>query len=257
MFLKKLKLLRNEQYRKKIKRITEFHYEAVLDGEKVNLGTLNLQEQREFCEEGLFVKESLLDGESNTIHSNGYHYENGVVVEESWFNEKNQLTEKLVFTYDEQGNEIETKIFNENGELINVWNKKYDERGNRIESCVSNADKELISETRYFYDDENNLIEVHDLDDESQLVEKNVYHYNEENLKVQSQNYDEETLSETEKFKYDEHQNVTEIESDEDGEVQKFSFEYVYNEDGVWIKKICFADGLATEVIVRELECYN
>ena len=72
---------------------------------------------------------------------------------------KHSLSSRIIYKYDEQGNEIEMNNHNSDGSLRARYTYKYDEQGNEIEQNIYNSDGSLSSRYKYKYDEQGNEIE--------------------------------------------------------------------------------------------------
>lgn len=204
--------------------------------------------------------------------------ENGNKIEENNFNSKGQLHYKLIYKYNEKGNLFEssslpnkygkskqTYHYNTKGKLtkINYYrNEKffmedyyqYDDKGNLIDYSSWTADpKKLQWQTHFKYNEQGNLIEKeHHRSENNSYVE--TFKYDDKgNIIIIEKGADEKTT-----YVYDEKNNVIQkTYYNEKDEIQRsLNFEYEYDNNDNWTKRVAFILDKPGAISIREYEYY-
>jgi YD repeat-containing protein len=213
--------------------------------------------------------------------------ESGKITEEIYFNLDDSLRFKYVLTYDENERLIRNESFHddysertrtnykydEQGKLIEevhyarilkkttglILNHKktfsYDENGNLIEENFSNGNPYFDQKKTYKFDDNANLTNQLDLDADGQLKDKSMYKYDEHGNKTEFTYRDVGGAITTFLYKYDANGNL--IEEGTKGSSIKTSYEYDYDNQGNWIKKIQFSSKNAECIVIRVIEYWK
>ena len=111
---------------------------------------------------------------------------------------------------------------------------EYDDKGNKIEENIYKSDGSLDYKDTYEYDNKGNKIEFNEYDSDGSLLWKF-------------------------RLEYDNIGNIIEsIEYDSDGIVEsEGSFEFEYDENLNWVKKIEHKNTIPNKIIEREIEYYD
>ena len=170
------------------------------------------------------------------------------------------LITKRIYKYDENGNMIEKIMYRADGSLRDKYVYKYDKNGNRIEKSEYNSDEELKRKYIYKYDEKGNRIEKSKYKSDGNLRYKYIYKYDEEGNSIETSKYkSNESLDFKFTNKFDE--NGNKIESNKfnsEGSLKsEWNYEYQYDEQGNWIKKVGFENGTPTYIREREFEYYK
>lgn len=149
------------------------------------------------------------------------------------FNGALSFSNHLNYKYDNQGNQIEWSSYDSSGNLTSKVKSKYD-KNKIIEEEYSDGEKRI-----YIYDDRGNQIEMtRDLNNFGLGFVKFFYTYDKYGNKIR----EEQSQSNNEDYKVWNFANT---------------YEYVYDENGNWIKKVEFIRGKAESIIEREFEYYK
>lgn len=187
---------------------------------------------------------------------------NGNQIEVKYYNQDGIERIFITYLYDEYGNMIEEKrfdVFNGVLSFSSHLTYKYDKQGNQIEYNTYDSDNNLASKVKSKYD-KNKIIE-----EEFSDGEKRIYIYDDKGNQIEmTQDLNNFGLGFVKfMYTYDIYGNVIREEqsqsNNEDYKVWNFAntYEYVYDDNGNWIKKIEFIRGKAESIIEREFEYYK
>jgi len=210
--------------------------------------------------------------------------ETGNKIEENWYNSDGSLNFKLIYKYDENGNKIEAIYYTSSGHSDEKLTYKYDQQGNQIEINLYNSDGSLNIKRTYKYDKKGNQIEENEYNSDGSLNKKWTYKYDKKGNKIKENwyNSDGNLVSKCD-YKYDKKGNKNEfiiyhldgsismtIKYDENGnkigeinhtpkDIYPFAtYQYEYDKQKNWTKKIEFEDGCILETITeREYQYYE
>jgi hypothetical protein len=201
-----------------------------------------------------------------TKYSWTYKYElkNGYITEQEYYGGK-KLTFKCIVIYDTINNSQYTiELFDRNEGYKNdsIVKKEIDSIKNRIKN---NYPKKEIIKKSGEYDLNGNLIK-----EEDSIWGKSEYKYDSLNniIEYKRSDYPEKGQIKTISYKYDEFNNVIEINREFNypvefpipvgggrGHYKKENFRYVYNKDGLWIKKYWIVEG--KELLIEKRKFYK
>ena len=168
--------------------------------------------------------------------------------------------------YDKDGNKTEWNRYNLDGSLDKKSTYKYDEKGNRIEKNSYNSDgsystvNNFDGKSTYKYDEKGNITERVLRSDSAQEKRKYTSKYDEKGNKIENNRYNSDgSLSFKYTSKYDEKGNKIENnEYNSDGSLdKKKTYEYEYDKQGNWIKRIEFTNGIPEYILERQYEYYD
>ena len=204
--------------------------------------------------------------------------ENGNTIETNNVNSKGKLHDKSIYKYNDKGNLFESstlykenettkQIYNYNtkGKLIGInyfRNEKffmedyyqYDDKGNLIDYSSWTVDpKKLQWQTHFKYNEQGNLIEKeHNRSENDSYVE--TFKYDDRgNIIIKKGGLDEKTT-----YVYDEKNNVIQkTYYNEKDEIQRsLNFEYEYDNNDNWTKRVAFILDKPGAISIREYEYY-
>ena len=139
-------------------------------------------------------------------------------------------------------------------------NKKYDENGNVTERNDYNSDGSLEVKTTYKYDENGNETEKNYYNSDGSLGDKRTHKYDENGNKTERNSYNSDgSLSKKKTYKYDKKGNEIEVNKyNSDGSLRsKYIYKYEFDEQGKWIQKIIFMDGIPEIIRERQYEYYD
>ncbi len=206
-------------------------------------------------------------------------------IEEAECNSEGKLLTKTVWEYDKQGKLIrETRFEGEVKKRVS----RYNSRGQETETVHYQFDGKLSSSYFYEYDPEGNLTvkgtvsynsrgqrtkkSVDKYDTQQNLIEnavyfypagdpgwKTVYQYDNFGNLTQRKYYGSRGLEEEETLKYDPNGNLLErnINNIRKSRREVWTYEYEFDEQGNWIKRIDYRDGTAMYLVKREIEYFE
>lgn len=162
-----------------------------------------------------------------------YKYdEKGYLIDESLYNELGKLENKVVVNNNEENQEIIKKSYDSKGDPNGFDELKYDEKGNLIDSRHNSFGIKSSRIIYMKYDKKGNLIE-----------ENSHYTIKEGSVDILTN------------FKYNKHDDIIEYWFDSSDE-SKTKYEYVYDSNLNWIKRIEFDNGFPQYIIERKIEYY-
>tara|TARA_R110001592_G_C13186309_1_gene751651 strand:+ start:1219 stop:2043 length:825 start_codon:yes stop_codon:yes gene_type:complete len=214
------------EFNKNGRKINHYHYNT--DG----TGTLSFKSVYYYDIDGYLIEFNDIYGTDNLIHRKFiYKYDNNKkLIEENRYASNGSLIVKEIYEYDSNGNLIEYYYYDRKGNLYKKESYKYDYNGNRIENNKSYSDGSGSKET-YKYNQKGNLIEKNEF---SVFNKKYLYGY-------------------------DRMGNIIEIkiiEKDNNKETT-ITYEYTYDSNGSWIKKLEFENHFTKKLIERTIEYYD
>lgn len=198
--------------------------------------------------------EHISDGSFLKRYINIYN-DKGVVIEHNNYNSVGKIESKFTFKYDKRGNKIETNEYNSDGNIETKYIYKYDDKGNKVEKKKYNLDGILEKKYIFKYDDKGNLLEETFYSEDLEKITKYDYQYDDIGNKIISKNYLYENFSykvvdiydnkgnEIEAIFYDEYEVIT----------SHYTYEYEFDEQKNWIKKIEFKNQTPTYLLEREI----
>lgn len=187
-----------------------------------------------------FNKEILFNLDGFKIETNDYMPDGTLATRTMYLYQNNKLKEYN--SYDSQGSpfKIGKYEYNNDGEMERLVDNTSDGRYNWTK--------------KYKYDDQGNISEVEHYKNEEIIESKEVYAYDSSKKVVASDFYKNEKLITTNNLKYDEDDNIIELNY---GEASIFTYKYSYDFKGNWIKKIVFENNEPSGIIFREIEYFN
>lgn len=195
------------------------------------------------------------DGSFLKCYINIYN-DKGVIIETNYYNTIGNIETKYTYKYDKRGNKIETNEYNSDGNIETKYIYKYDDKGNKVEENKYNSDGILKTKYIFKYDNKGYLLEKNTFYSEGlETITKYDYQFDDIRNKIISKNYLYENYSykvvdifdksgnEVETIFYDEYEVIT----------SHYTYEYEFDEQKNWIKKIEFKNQTPTYLLEREI----
>lgn len=268
------------------------------DGKLVNSKTFEFKNrmltEEEFLPNDVIYKTKYtFDGDKNTIvskrdkagkqiHRTVNTFEKGLLTQKRVFDVNDQLSERFTYKYDKQGNAVQVAKLNEY-ETFYTDVFAYDNKKNKVSEARLDKNGKMSYKILMTYKDSliTNIVTL-DSEGKEQSTEKRAYDskgkilnksfedkLNNEFIK-ESFSYDKsgnltewilynaETKAQSISYKFDEHNNLTQMERrDATGTVQENKkYAYEYDEQGNWIKKSIINNDLQTFVLERKIQYY-
>jgi len=191
---------------------------------------------------GEYVKNNLINKETSTYDDKGkimkktVHaaYIAGILVDF-----------KLIYIYDDKGNNTEIASYNADGSLSKKSIYTYDDKGNNTEIASYNADGSLFMKVINTYDDKGNKTEAASYNAGGSLFMKVINTYDDKGNNTEMASYNADgSLAWEYIYTYDDKGNNTEMASyNADGSLsRKEIYTYEYDKFGNWTKKITSAE---------------
>lgn len=203
-----------------------------------------------------------------TVHSSGWRNEKrlfkydikGNLSELHLFDADNKLLSKFIDNRDEKGNKIETNLYDADNNLINRQTYKCDDNGNEIEHNEYNSKNILVLKHIYKYNGEGNQIESSAYTPVGNFENKNINKYDDKGNRIETNSYNAEGIIGSKgTWKYDEKNNpIEENWYNEQGILNsRYSYNYVYDQKGNWLKKMEFETDIPQRIIIREIMYFH
>jgi hypothetical protein len=175
---------------------------------------------------------------------------------------------RTVFNYDNRGNNIEQTVYEVDGTIAWKTMFNYDANNNLIEEGMYDNDGTLMDKSVYTYDKTNQLTGFKKYGDSFELLSAATYKYFEaKNTKKNSElgkireevSYDShEVVEYTKSYKYNDLGLVTEETTVSPGsETNRMTYEYEYNSNKDWIRKVTFFNSIPTVIEERQFNVDN
>ena len=222
------------------------------------------------------------DKGGNQIHKTVNTFLNGNLIQQRLFDKDDQLVERYEYKSDKNGNQIEATRYNLYEALYkDVY--EYDRKNNRISEARFDKDYNLLYKTQTTYKDSliteivgldsklNHIsAEKRSYDKKGNLLNRSFQDLVSEEYTQENNQYDassnliewslaiNKVVSQTIKYKYDSHKNITQIDKlDQNGNVQE-SRKYIneYDPQGNWIQKSVILKDMPIFVLERKIEYY-
>ncbi|WP_157730166.1 hypothetical protein [Tenacibaculum jejuense] len=198
-----------------------------------------VKEIKNFDQKGKIVEEYLYEFDGVGSRFVPKYDEKGYKTEMFCYStQSNKLVYKWLYTYDDNGNKIKDEIYNSGNQVILERDFKYDQKGNKIESIE-----------KYKYNPEG-------------VVKKKTFEYNDNNENSKTTTYDPfgKKIKNFYTFVYDKDGNKIEenIHNSNGKLTSKWIYKYEFDNQGNWIKKTEFDQGLFPKnIIERTYKYYN
>ncbi len=255
----------------KVKSFTEISYEAIDRFGKIELGDkrvdfefiLHNNAEYLFDNNGNKIEESLYFDDGSLRYKVIYKYDNnGNKIEENLYFDDGNLDTKLINLYDNKGNMIEANVYTPYGSLEDKYTFKYDEMRNRIEEKQYCSDDRLRIKRTYKYDNKGNMIEEKWQDFDSFKTKKYVYKYDNKGNIIEKYRYASDgSLDRKSSYKYDNNGNMIKMKDSYHNDnamlENKYTFEYYYDEQGNWTRRIQFENSIPKYILVREIKYFD
>lgn len=216
----------------------------------------------------LATKDSIADGEEtfdregNTILDIRFNdkgksrvryvleYANNLMVKQTMYDEKEQVTNFLVYRYDANGNQIEYKQLKPDLTVVNFQKRTYNQKNQNTELYNWNKDKDttFFLSGKYYYNDFNNFLVNESYNPRKELVYKSEYEYDADQNLIRIYRT---TAGKKELIRRDKYQNNLLIESEVNYEKQNTPITkltlYQYDAEGNVIGTQIFENGVPVE----------
>ncbi len=144
-----------------------------------------------------------------------------------------QLTEKIVYNFDQKGYETGTLRFDANGNFDRRWVYDYDEKMKKTGLTVYGAKDSLISKFTYRNDANGNCIESDSYDAQHIMTGKTTYKCDEAGNKLEERSFDSEgKLKSRTTYSYDKDGNTLETGDYSVNDLLSFRITYTYDGSG-------------------------
>lgn len=205
--------------------------------------------------------------EQNTYYSNDTLYykiiirydKYGNILTENTFDDEGNLESQIKFKYNKR-KKISRIEYDQDKKMECKNTYKYNEKGLISEDNRFLSDNKLFRKFRYKYDEKGNQIEEKVYDPDDSLIYCNSWKYNDKGFKIEFTYTDikKNKLSNKHIYNYDEQGNPIEhTEYDSEGNlVNKDKWEYEYDKENNWTKKIEFLRGNPRFISIRKIEYY-
>jgi hypothetical protein len=199
-----------------------------------------------------------------SVHSSGWRDEkrlfkydnNEKLIELNVFDANNNLSGKFTYYYDINGNKIVSKFYGTDNILKNRQTYKYDDKGNAIEQNEYNSKDILVLKHVYKYDGEGNQIESNTYASMGSLEDRNIDKFDDKGNRIETNSYNANgNLENKGIWTYDEKNNpIQENWYDKNGILNsEHTYNYIYDHQSNWIKKIEFEKTVPKKIILREI----
>ena len=209
--------------------------------------------------------------------------DDGNQIEEKNYNPDGSVNHKIIFKYDNKGLKTEKRPYNKDGNPFNyykysyntfnqiiseIWfdysnneivQKKtfeYDEKGNLVTQTVYSPDN-ISAISKYNYDDLGRKFEYNYYDRNGLLKWIRKYNYDDSNRLLENISIDSYSKEMTRKtgYKYDAFGNVNEESkyNSDSSLKERTVFEYYYDKNNNWTKKITYKNEVPKSIIEREI----
>jgi hypothetical protein len=170
------------------------------------------------------------------------------------------LREKIINNYDGLGNMIKSIYYNGDGKFSSKVIYKYDKYGNQIEMKILDSINETSFLSRYKYDSKKNQIEEKNINEDGsfKLIKKKYDNYQNiveiNNLEMPIVAY----MGDIEKYRYSNNLVVeyTHLLGPSDEVYEKGKYIYLFDKNKNWIKKTIIKNGVPEKIIERVIEYY-
>ena len=186
-----------------------------------------------------------------------YTYDkNGKLEETQLYNGDKILEQRTRYQYNKTGTRIASYIYGANDSLQEKHSYKFNANGKQVEWNVHNAKGILDPQTIYRYNEENQMIESASYNYAGILYFKTVYTYDKKGAIVSSHSYSlDGTLHSQAAFVYDTSGHRIAETFEEKGRKTKNT--YSYDEEGNWIKKMEYENGVPRFILERDLSYHQ
>jgi hypothetical protein len=280
------------QLRGKVKSLRETSYVATMESGKIVRG--EIKRNTPYEHDSFMIFNRIGNIESVTYSSMGieesqiaYSYnERGNQIGSVTYNSKGESVEKVKYFYKENDNKTECYVYGKSGDLSTKFTFEYDDYGNLISNKIEPLNKSIKAwELTYKYDDRMNVIEQGNINPQGSFTDKLDYVYDKKSRVIEKIVYSADNGKGTrETFRYDRKGNVIEecdynhsgilvrrffykfnkpgnmvelTAQDSTGKMYlEEAYEYTYDREINWIKKIIFEQKVPIYILEREIEYY-
>jgi len=254
----------------KVKTLTQFTYQAIYRFGKIEKGEPSASPLAEnfqmiYNEKGNKIEENRLNSDGSLSENYISKYdENGNKIEENYYDADENSSWKDIYTYDEKGNKIAEYTYDSDSILVSNNTYKYNKNG-KIKREFHYWEGRLSTESTFKYN-ENGKIERISYYVEGNLQIKWTYKYDEKGILI------EEIMDDSSRklfykifYRYDEKGNlIEEIIYDSPRKFlkkytykEKNTYQYEYDEQKNWTKKIEFQNDIPKTFTEREYQYYE
>jgi hypothetical protein len=199
-----------------------------------------------------------------SVHSSGWRNEKKLfkydndrnLIELNIFDASNDLSGSYKYNYDVSGNKTGSKYYGTDNSFKKRESYKYDNKGNAIEQIEYNSNDRLILRHVYKYDGKGNQVESSTYSSLASLEERYTHKYDDKGNRIETNAYDSNgNLESKGTWTYDKYNNPIQNNwFNKKGVLSSaYRYEYEYDQQGNWIKKIEFEKNVPQKVILREI----
>ena len=188
-----------------------YNSEGYLTEEKVFLENNNfLKKEVLYTEKGNKIKEIGYNRKGEKEYYSDYKYDQYEYLKEWVTYTKGNFYKKLLYNYDEKGNESEVYIYFNENTFEEKWINKYDNINRLIEKEKYTSNNILLEKYIYKYNEKEN-IKCEILEKEGVIINKTFYKYDKNNNIIEEQTYRNNILIDMRAYTYiyDTHKNWT------------------------------------------------
>jgi len=236
----------------KVNHLTIRHYKAIEKDGEIIKGMANRDGEDDqtltFNKRG-YVVQVYFYGETDSLDSKliRNHDKNFHCLGETGYNASGEQVFEWIWIYDDRGNNTERVQVQEDSSLFISWYLYYDENGELISRTIFRSpNSELFDSLRWILDDKNRQIEEWNYGYYGLYGFNKVEYIGATNKIAKIYRYDYlKDLLDYYELSYNNHDliSIAKQFAADSTEQQIFSFEYEYDEQGNWIKKIQFKNG--------------
>lgn len=232
---------------------------SIVDGEVVKneLGDNSSSKiMREYDRSGRLIKSGDYDSNGSFANENTYKYDaNNRIIESKGFY-YGSLTGIALNEYNNKGIIDKTVYQNEDGELLATINYRYDKADKTLHGSLQAEDGKSFDRLTKRVDDAGNIVAIVMYDEWGNEEERMEYTYMINGL-ISETVYIEYDDKEVNGYSYDENANLKEmIVTYSDGDEVVITYEYKFDENGNWIQRLEYFDGVLRMLTEREYKYY-
>jgi len=190
----------------------------------------------EYSMTGELINMSRLNGVGKSIRKIVFNYDNnGNNNEQTEYKVKNEIeiiSNKIIYKYNDNRNKIEGNKYISDGTFSKGWIAKYDNKGNILEKKWYKSNKVYYMKQIYQYDEKGNMTEFTKYDEPNGKISfKQTFKYSKNGDPISKSEGIEDTYDETYEYKYDEFNN--------------------------WVRKVIFINGVPKYIQERDIVYYK
>lgn len=179
---------------------------------------------------------------------------NGNVIESNTI-QREKLTDKNIYKYNDKGHLTEYYVYNPDGSISNRFVYKNDANGNRIEEVQFLSDGSSMGKYTYKYDDKGNKIEWNSYNQDGSLFQKTYFKYDDKGNMIENGSYMNGKTSNKYTVKYDSNGNIIEqVNYDDNGKAyMKRVNKYESDKNSNWTKNVEFFNNTPSDFTERTI----